>query len=205
MVFEWGVVCGSGRGAFVTGGIGQFWGAHWVYVVWREKRHVMAGRESGRSGTEFGVEWEFMGGPGAVECVVCLQSGVRVERVGEHIWSVGGDWSIVWGTCGLEGKWTCNGWGGSRLKVESRSRWAPPRWMFLVPHSIFNNGGWETQGLIAGLLLLEQSFHEGGLAASGALAACVLVQNGRRRALHKRSSLGYVWQEGNARCARPGP
>ena len=43
-----------------------------MYVVWREKGHVRAGGESGRSGTGFGVEWGFMGGPGAVECVVCL-------------------------------------------------------------------------------------------------------------------------------------
>ena len=46
------------------GEIGQLCGAH---VVWWENRHVVAGGESARNGTTFGVEWE-IGGP-RVWCV----------------------------------------------------------------------------------------------------------------------------------------
>ena len=65
----------SGRGAFVTGEIGQLWGAHWVYVVWRENRHVRAGGGSARNGSGVGVGMEFGGSrgkAGAVECGVFL-------------------------------------------------------------------------------------------------------------------------------------
>ena len=71
MVFEWGVVCGHREeGHWLLGRMGSCGGAHWVYVVWREKRHVMAGGQSGRNGSGFGVECEFWEGGGCrVWCV----------------------------------------------------------------------------------------------------------------------------------------
>ena len=44
MVFEWDVVCGHrDEEHWLLGRLGSCGGAHWVHVVWREKRHVMAG------------------------------------------------------------------------------------------------------------------------------------------------------------------
>ena len=75
VLFEWGVVGVDGYEEqwLVTGESGQMWGAHWVYVVWRENGQGRGGAESGRQVSGFGVGREFWEGGGCrVWCVSLL-------------------------------------------------------------------------------------------------------------------------------------